>query len=46
MGFYNNTHQFVCGIDLDTQMMYACNIDTKNNIFVHENIGTKSQSAS
>lgn len=40
MRFYTNHHQFACGIDLHTKMMYVCIIDREANILLHQNIKT------
>ena len=40
MRFYTNSHQYVCGIDLHTKMMYVCIIDQQDNILVHQNLST------
>ncbi len=40
MRFYTNTHQYACGIDLHTKMMYVCIMDRENNLLIHQNIET------
>lgn len=40
MRFYTKQHQYYCGIDLHTKMMYVCIIDPEDNILVHKNIVT------
>ena len=40
MRFYTNTRQYTCGIDLHTQMMYACILDGEGNVVLHRNIPT------
>ncbi len=40
MRFYTNSHQYVCGIDLHTKMMYVCILDQRGETLVHENVPT------
>lgn len=38
MRFYNNLHQYYCGIDLHTRTMYVCIVDQQGNNLHHQNI--------
>ena len=40
MKFYNQQHQYYCGIDLHARKMYVCILDQKGKTMVHENIKT------
>lgn len=40
MNFYNQQHQYYCGIDLHARKMYVCILDQKGKTMVHENIKT------
>ena len=40
MRFYNQQHQYYCGIDLHARKMYVCILDQKGKAMVHENIKT------
>ena len=40
MKFYTKSHQYYCGIDLHTKMMYVCIVDADTNILIHKNIPT------
>lgn len=40
MRFYSTSHQYYCGIDLHTKMMYVCILDSDANILIHKNIPT------
>lgn len=40
MRFYNQQHQYYCGIDLHARKMYVCIIDQKGKNRVHKNIKT------
>jgi len=44
MKFYTKQHQFYCGIDLHTNAMYVCILDSAGEILVHKNIPTKPKS--
>ena len=41
MRFYNTSHQYYCGIDLHTKMMYVCILDNEGEICLHQNIPTQ-----
>ncbi len=41
MRFYNTSHQYYCGIDLHTKMMYVCILDNEGEILLHQNIPTQ-----
>jgi transposase len=38
MRFYNNLHQYYCGIDLHTRTMYVCILDQQGHKLQHKNI--------
>ena len=38
MTFYNQQHQFYCGIDLHATKMYVCIVDAQGDTVVHKNI--------
>lgn len=38
MRFYNQQHQYYCGIDLHTKSMYVCILNQAGKILVHKNI--------
>jgi hypothetical protein len=38
MRFYNQPHQFYCGIDLHVKTMYVCILDTAGQVLVHRNV--------
>jgi transposase len=38
MNFYNEQHQFYCGIDLHSRQMYVCVMDQQGKIHLHRNI--------
>ena len=38
MRFYNNQHQYYCGIDLHTRTMYVCVLDQQGNKLQHKNL--------
>jgi hypothetical protein len=38
MRFYTSTHQYYCGIDLHTRMMYLCIISSGGEIVLHRNM--------
>jgi len=38
MRFYTNTHQYYCGIDLHTRVMYLCIISSGGEIVLHRNM--------
>ena len=40
MRFYNQQHQYDCGIDLHARKMYVCIVDLKGKTHVHKNIQT------
>jgi transposase len=40
MRFYNQQHQYYCGIDLHARKMYVCILDQKGKMKVHQNINT------
>ena len=40
MRFYTNQHKYYCGIDLHTQKMYVCILDSTGEILLHRNIKT------
>jgi len=40
MKFYNQQHQYYCGIDLHARKMYVCILDQKGKTRVHKNIRT------
>ena len=41
MRFYTHSHQYDCGIDLHTKMMYVCILNIAGEICLHENIPTQ-----
>ena len=38
MRFYNQQHQYYCGIDLHVKTMYVCILDTAGQVLVHRNL--------
>ena len=38
MNFYNNMHQYYCGIDLHARMLYVCILDQDGKTCVHKEI--------
>ena len=40
MKFYNQQHNYYCGVDLHARKMYVCILDHKGKIVVHLNIKT------
>ena len=42
MRFYNQQHQYYCGIDLHTKSMYVCILDQSGEIMVHQNMDVDS----
>ena len=38
MNFYNQQHQFTCGIDLHARSMYVCMLDAKGKTVVHKDL--------
>ncbi len=40
MKFYTTQHEYYCGIDLHSKMMYLCIINNKNEVVLHKNIDT------
>jgi transposase len=40
MKFYNQQHQYYCGIDLHARKMYVCILNQKGKTVLHENIKT------
>ncbi|MBD3278902.1 MAG: hypothetical protein GF388_11435 [Candidatus Aegiribacteria sp.] len=38
MRFYTSTHQYYCGIDLHTRVMYLCIIRDDGEIVLHRNM--------
>jgi transposase len=40
MRFYNQQHEYYCGIDLHARKMYVCIINQKGKVKVHKNIKT------
>jgi hypothetical protein len=42
MRFYNTAHQYYCGIDLHTKMMYVCILNNDGETLLHQNIPTQS----
>jgi transposase len=43
MRFYNQQHQYYCGIDLHTKTMYVCILDQSGEIVVHQNMPVDSE---
>ena len=41
MKFYNQQHQYYCGIDLHARKMYVCILDQKGKTMLHENINAE-----
>ena len=41
MRFYNQRHQFYCGIDLHASSMHVCVVDHDGNKRLHRNFNTK-----
>lgn len=44
MRFYTNTHQYYCGIDLHTRVMYLCIISSDGEIVLHRNMDANPES--
>jgi len=44
MRFYTSTHQYYCGIDLHTRVMYLCIIRDDGEIVLHRNMKTNPES--
>jgi transposase len=42
MRLYNKTHDYYCGIDLHTKMMYVCILNNSGKVVLHKNIPTDS----
>lgn len=40
MQFYTKNHEYYCGIDLHTKMMYVCILNKLGDIVLHKNIPT------
>ena len=38
MNFYNNTHQYYCGMDLHARSLYVCIIDQTGDTCLHKEI--------
>ena len=38
MRFYNQTHEYYCGIDLHVKTMYVCILDGAGQVRVHRNV--------
>ncbi|MFQ5901698.1 MAG: hypothetical protein ACE5IH_09105 [Thermodesulfobacteriota bacterium] len=38
MKFYNEQHEYYCGIDLHAKTMYVCIQDKNDNVLVHKNM--------
>ena len=38
MRFYVKQHNYYCGIDLHTRIMYVCILDSKGQVVLHENM--------
>ena len=38
MNFYNNMHQYYCGIDLHARLLYVCIIDNTGEVLAHQKI--------
>ncbi len=38
MRFYNQEHDYYCGIDLHARILYVCIIDAKGNKVLHKKI--------
>ena len=38
MKYYTTTTEYNCGIDLHSKQMYACILDAKGKVLVHQNI--------
>jgi hypothetical protein len=38
MRFYNQPHEFYCGVDLHARSMYLCILDHAGNIVLHEDL--------
>ena len=43
MRFYDQQHQFYCGVDLHTKRMYLCILDGDGNKQLHRNVRAKPQ---
>lgn len=41
MNYYNGCHKHTCGIDLHSQAMYLCILDSERNRLLHNNIKSK-----
>jgi transposase len=37
MKFYNQLHQFYCGVDLHAKSLHACVVDAQGNKLLHKN---------
>ena len=46
MRFYNEQHQYYCGIDLHARKMYICIIDSQGNILFHKNMDSSPENLS
>jgi hypothetical protein len=44
MRFYTSTHQYYCGIDLHTRVMYLCIIRNAGEIVLHRNMKANPES--
>ncbi|HWC30825.1 MAG TPA: transposase, partial [Dehalococcoidia bacterium] len=38
MRFYNQPHQYYCGIDLHVKTMYVCILDAAGQVLLHRNV--------
>ena len=43
MRFYNQQHNYYCGIDLHTKTMYVCILNQAGDVLVHQNIPVDSE---
>jgi hypothetical protein len=43
MRFYDQQHEFYCGVDLHTRKMYLCVLDREGNKRLHRNLQAKPQ---
>ncbi len=41
MKFYTKQHDYYCGIDLHTKVMYLCIQDSNGNVVLHQNMKAK-----
>ena len=41
MRFYDQQHEFYCGVDLHTRKMYLCILDREGNECLHRNMRAK-----